>query len=292
MTEQSRPLTALAFMLGATASFTAMAVAGRELSGHLDTFEIMTYRSAIGLCIVLALAVSMGKLHEIRARRMRLHFIRNLCHFTGQNLWFYAVALIPFSQLFAFEFSVPLWVAIAAPFLLNEKLTRVRIAAAGLGFFGILLVARPDTVAISPGLIAAFLCAIAFAGATIGTKILTRTENTFSIMFWLTSLQLLFGLVGTLWDADITPPNEQTAPWVILVGLCGLTAHFCITKAMSYAPATVVMPLDFARLPVITVIGMVYYDEPIMWLVGIGGLIIFAANYMNIRAEQKQGAGA
>jgi drug/metabolite transporter (DMT)-like permease len=292
MTENSRPLVALAFMLGATASFTAMAVAGRELSGKLDTFEIMTYRSIIGLLIVMLVAVAGGYLHDIRARRMKLHFVRNLCHFAGQNLWFYAVALIPFSQLFAFEFSVPLWVALAAPFLLNEKLTAVRIGAAAIGFAGILLVARPDTVAISPGIIAAFLCAIAFAGATIGTKILTRTENTISILFWLTTLQLIFGLIGTLWDLEVTLPDAQSAPWVIVVGLCGLTAHFCITKAMSYAPATVVMPLDFARLPIISVIGMVYYDEPLLWMVGIGGAIIFAANYMNIRAEQKNGAKA
>ncbi|MGB0506858.1 MAG: DMT family transporter [Pikeienuella sp.] len=292
MSDTSRPLVALSFMLGATASFTAMAVAGRELAGKLDTFEIMTFRSMIGLAIVLMIAVVGGQLYDIRARKMKLHFIRNLCHFTGQNLWFYAVALIPFSQLFAFEFSVPLWVALAAPFLLNEKLTRVRIAAAGIGFFGILLVARPDTVAISPGVIAAFLCAIAFAGATIGTKILTKTENTISIMFWLTSLQLFFGLIGMLWDMEATLPDGESGPWVIVVGLCGLTAHYCITKAMSYAPATVVMPLDFARLPVISVIGMIYYDEPLLWMVAIGGAIIFAANYMNIRAEQKSGKQA
>ncbi|MEM8755227.1 MAG: EamA family transporter, partial [Pseudomonadota bacterium] len=69
----SRPLLALAYMLGATLSFTMMAVAGRELAGALDTFEIMTYRSALGLLIVLAIAWARGLLTDIRARRLRLH---------------------------------------------------------------------------------------------------------------------------------------------------------------------------------------------------------------------------
>lgn len=287
--EQSRPLLALAYMMGATASFTGMAVAGRELSGQLSTFEIMTYRSAIGLVIVLGVAWARGLLGDIRARRMGLHLIRNLSHFAGQNLWFFAIGLISFSQLFAFEFSVPLWVALFAPFFLSERLTRTRIAAALIGFVGILFVARPDQLEFGPGLIAAFLCAFGFAGASIGTKMLTRTENTISIMFWLTTLQLGFGLIATLYDGQIKLPDASTGPWVVIVALCGLSAHYCITTAMSLAPATVVAPLDFARLPVIAVIGMLFYDEPLLLLTFVGAIIIFGANYLNIRAEQRVG---
>lgn len=287
---ESRPFLALVYMLGATASFTLMAVSGRELAGKLDTFEIMTYRSLMGVMVVVAIAYARGMLGDIRARRMGLHFVRNLSHFAGQNLWFYAVALIPFSQLFAFEFSVPLWILVMAPFLLGERLTKVRVASAVIGFIGILLVARPDTATISPGLVAAFLCAIGFAGASIGTKLLTRTESTMSIMFWLTTIQLGFGVLAAGHDLDIALPNAETWPWVLAVGLCGLTAHYCITTAMTMAPATVVMPLDFARLPVISVIGMLFYDEPLLWMVFIGAVIIFGANYLNIRAEARKNA--
>lgn len=288
--EKSRPLLALAYMMGATASFTAMAVAGRELSGELSTFEIMTYRSAIGLMIVVGIAWARGLLPDIKARRMGLHVIRNIAHFSGQNLWFFAVGLIPFSQLFAFEFSFPLWVALFAPIFLSERLTGTRIAAAIIGFIGILIVARPDQMELGPGVIAAFLCAIGFAGASIGTKLLTRTETTVSILFWLTALQLIFGLIITLYDGEIKLPDTVNGPWVFLVALCGLSAHFCITTAMTFAPATVVAPLDFARLPFIAVIGMVFYDEPLIALTFVGALIIFGANYLNIRAEHKRGA--
>lgn len=288
--DQSRPLLALLYMMGATASFTAMAVAGRELSGNLSTFEIMTYRSAIGVVIVLAVAWARGLLPDIRARRMGLHTVRNMAHFIGQNLWFYAVGLISFSQLFAFEFSVPLWVALFAPIFLSEKLTITRVAAAMIGFLGILIVARPDELELGPGVIAAFFCAIGFAAANIGTKMLTRTESTISIMFWLTALQLVFGLATTLYDGAIKLPDAATAPWVVVVALCGLSAHYCITTALTLAPATVVAPLDFARLPVIAVIGMLFYDEPLVALTFLGAIVIFGANYLNIRAEQRRNA--
>ncbi|MEM7270603.1 MAG: DMT family transporter [Pseudomonadota bacterium] len=290
--EQSRPLMALAYMMGATASFTFMAIAGRELAFQLSTFEIMTYRSMIGVVVVLIIAWARGLLPQIKARRPGLHAVRNLSHFAGQNLWFYAIGFISFAQLFAFEFSVPLWVALFAPLFLSERLTATRIAAAGIGFLGILIVARPDQLEIGPGLIAAFLCAIGFAGANIGTKLLTRTETTISIMFWLTALQLIYGLIACAIFTGLRAPTTAEWPWVAIVAVCGLTAHYCITSALSLAPATVVAPLDFARLPVIAVIGMLFYDEPLVALTFLGAAVIFGANYLNIRAEQRRNGPA
>ncbi|MGB1310358.1 MAG: DMT family transporter, partial [Leucothrix sp.] len=165
------------WMLGAIISFSAMAVAGREMASELDTFEIMMYRSFIGLAIVLVIGKLAGTLSQISRQRFGLHLARNTSHFIGQNLWFYAVALIPFAQLFAFEFSTPLWVAVLAPIFLSEKLTKVRVLAAILGFVGILIVAQPSTITIGPGIIAAAFCAIGFSGAYIATKLLSRTDS-------------------------------------------------------------------------------------------------------------------
>jgi drug/metabolite transporter (DMT)-like permease len=78
-------------------------------------------------------------------------------------------------------------------------------------------------------------------------------------------------------------PTAMTLPWVILIGIAGLTAHFCLTKALSIAPATLVMPLDFLRLPIIAVVGIILYAEPVdIWVI-VGGTLIFAGNYVNIR---------
>jgi drug/metabolite transporter (DMT)-like permease len=280
-------LLAAAWMSGAILSFTSMAVAGREVSFQLDTFEIMTYRSLLGFIIVIIVATAFGKLPEINTNRLGLHFGRNIFHFIGQNLWFFALTLIPFAQLFAFEFSVPVWIAIAAPFFLGEKLTRSRAMTIALGFIGILIVTRPWISGLSWGVIAAAFCAVGFAGSLIFTKQLTKTTSITCIMFWLTAMQLAFGLLCAGYDGDIQLPSLQTLPWVIVISFAGLFAHFCLTNALRVAPALVVTPMDFTRLPIIAIIGMTFYNEALDLWVLVGAVVIFVANYVNILAEQK-----
>ena len=272
------------WMLGAVFSFSAMAIAGRELSDTLDTFEIMFYRSLIGVGLVVSIGYVSGTLGSIQSQRLGLHSVRNLSHFIGQNLWFYAVAFIPLAQLFAFEFSTPLWVALFAPWVLGERWTRTRLLAVFTGFCGILLVARPASVQLSPAIFAAALCAIGFAGAVLSTKLLARHESTTSILFWLVMMQSVFGLLCAGYDGEIQAPGEHW-PWVALVAVCGLVAHFCITTALQLAPATVVAPMEFIRLPLISVLGLWLYGEALNVWVFVGAGIILLANLINIRAE-------
>ncbi len=285
----STTIQAAIWMTGTIVSFSAMAVSGREISFELDTFEIMMYRSIIGLIIVLLLAKLFKTHREINIQNLSLHFYRNLSHFTGQNLWFYALTLIPFAQLFAFEFSVPLWVMLAAPFLLGERLTNIRIISILVGFIGILIVTRPWLAGLAPGIIPAALCAIGFACSVIFTKQLTQKVSITCILFWLTSMQLLMAVICAGYDGDISFPSSSNFIWIIIIGIGGLLAHFCITKALQLAPATVVTPIDFCRLPVIAAIGYVFYNEALdIFIIG-GAIIIFIANYINIWSETKKG---
>ena len=284
---QGAVLRAAVWMSGAILSFSSMAVAGRELSTDLDTFEIMLYRSLIGLVIVLSVASATGHLGQIRTEQLRLHGIRNLAHFAGQNLWFYAISLIPLAQVFALEFTSPIWVVVLSPFILGERLTSMRAVAALIGFVGILIVARPSPDSLNIGILTAALAAICFAFTNVFTKKLTRTQSITQILFWLTFVQLILGLISAGFDGDVTVPSMAAMPFIVVVGFAGLLAHFCITKALSLAPATVVMPIDFVRLPLITVVGMMLYSEPFDWYVFLGAAVIFAGNYLNIWQETR-----
>lgn len=277
-------------MVGAITSFTCMAVAGRTVSSELDTFEIMLFRSLTGIVIVVSIAVMTGTIGDVRTRRPGLHGLRNICHFAGQNLWFYAITLIPLAQVFALEFTTPIWVILLSPLLLQERITSVGLLSALIGFVGILIVARPDPTNLSPGLIAAAGCAVFFALTAILTRKLTQTETITSILFYLTVMQAVFGLICAGYDGDIQLPSPDNIPWVVLIGIAGLVAHFCLTKALSIAPASIVMPIDFVRLPTIALVGMLLYDEPLEMLVFLGAALIFAANYLNITHASRRAA--
>tara|TARA_R110002012_G_C11521944_1_gene599554 strand:- start:210 stop:1013 length:804 start_codon:yes stop_codon:yes gene_type:complete len=265
-----------------------MAVAGRELGGHLDTFEIMMYRSLVGVITVVTLASLYGTWGQINRRNFGIQIGRNLAHFTGQNLWFYAVTVIPLAQVFALEFTSPLWVIVLSPFILGERLTKVRALAAVLGFVGILCVARPTIAGLNAGVITAASSAIFFALTIMLTKRLTRSQTITCILFYLTVTQLVFGVVMAGYDGEIAVPDTAQMPLLLLIGIAGLLAHFCLTNALSIAPATVVVPIDFIRLPLIAVIGMLVYAEALDIWVFIGGAIIFAGNYLNLWVEARR----
>ena len=279
---------AVTWMSGAIVSFIAMAVAGRAVSLGFDTFEIMLYRSLTGVTIIAVVLSLRHRWGDVTTRNIGTQTVRNLCHFTGQNLWFYAITVIPLAQVFALEFSSPIWVMLLAPLVLGEKLTRVRGISALIGFVGVLIVARPGASTISPGLMAAAGAAVGFAITAVLTRRLTRDETILGILFWLTVLQAIFGLVCAAYDGDIALPTADAAPWLVLIGCAGLLAHFCLTTALSLAPAAVVMPVDFARLPLAAIVGAMAYAEPLDPYVLLGAAVIFGGNYLNIWTETRR----
>ncbi|WP_424939905.1 DMT family transporter [Aliiroseovarius sp. S253] len=278
------------WMTGAIGSFSVMAIAGRTVSLQLDTFELMTYRSLVGLCIILAVLTLTSRWHMVSRQNLGLHFTRNLAHFAGQNLWFYALTLIPLAQVFALEFTSPLWVVFLAPFLLGERLTRPQILCVASGFLGILIITAPTLVepTTATGTLTAALSAICFALTAVFTRKLTQTHSTLSILFWLTSMQLGFGIIFAGIDGSIAIPHGLNLLWLFVIGCAGLLAHTCLTQALSLAPASVVIPIDFTRLPLIALAGAVFYDEPIGLALVVGGLIIVAANIFSIRLSERR----
>lgn len=281
-------LRAAFWMTGAIASFSVMAIAGRAVSTQLDTFELMMYRSLVGLCIVLCVLTFGGRWHHVSQRQLGLHFLRNLAHFAGQNLWFFALTLIPLAQVFALEFTSPLWVVFLAPLLLGERLKTNQILCVISGFVGILIIVAPSLSepSASTGTLSAAMAAICFAVTALFTRKLTRTQTTLSILFWLTAMQLVFGVVFAGADGSIALPQGANILWLLLIGCAGLLAHTCLTQALSLAPASVVIPIDFTRLPLIAIAGAVFYDEPIGLALLIGGAIIVSANILSIRISE------
>ena len=283
-----RPMAAAVWMFGSILSFTAMAIAGRSVAAVHDTFEVMLWRSVTGFVLVVLVAGLTGQLGTVQTRNLPQHVMRNVVHFTGQNLWFWALTAIPLAQVFALEFTSPIWVILLSPLFLGERLTRFKLLAAAMGFAGALIVAQPDFGSLDPGMLAAAGSAICFACTAILTKRLTRGESIVSILFWLTLMQAFFGLVAASLDGSVALPTARTLPWLALIGAAGVIAHLCLTKALALAPASIVVPIDFARLPLIAFVGASLYGEPISLAVLAGGTLVFLANWLNIRSDAWQ----
>lgn len=280
-------LGAVLWMSGALFAFSATAVAVRSLSGTFSVFEILAFRNAAGIGILLCAALANRALRpQLRPRRMGLHALRNTVHFGATYAWTLGVTLMPLATVFALEFTSPAWVALLAVLLLGEDLTVGRLVAVAFGFVGVLVIVRPGLGALQPASFIVLAAALGFAATAIATKVLTRTESVFAILFWMNVMQLVPNLAGAdpgFWlKAEIHHGLALAA-----VGIGGLLSHLCLTSAYRIADASMVMPLDFLRIPLIAVVGWWLYAEALDPFVLLGSALIVTGIAYNLRAEAR-----
>jgi drug/metabolite transporter (DMT)-like permease len=275
-------------MTGALLSFCVMAVAIRKLWGALSIMEILALRAALGLAIIGVVALIRPQLrHDINARRLGLHVIRNSVHFGSQYLWALGLVLLPLATVFALEFTMPAWTILLAPFFLGERMTQSRIGAVILGLIGVLVILRPGIESFQPAALIVLVAALGYGAQNIATKMLTTTESTFAIVFWMNVIQLVLALAfaGPFFVGKI---GVDLLPAVAGLGAAGLFAHFCLSNAFRAGDASVVVPLDFLRIPLIAVVGWWLYAEPLDIFVFLGAGIIISGILWNLRSEVRR----
>lgn len=273
------------WMLGALISFCLIAIGVRELDGALPVFQILFSRSVIGLVYIsLILLSSRSKSRQspiITTDRIGLHSVRNLFHFAGQYGWFVGLGILPLAEVFALEFTVPVWTAIFATLFLHEQVTARKVAAIVLGLVGVLVIVRPGYEIIDSASLIVLGAALCYAVSHTATKSLTSTEDPISILFYMCAIQLPIGLVLCL-PVWITPAGVQWF-WLLAIALTALSAHYCMAKAMQTAQVTTVVILDFLRLPLIAVVGVLFYAEAFEPVLLVGGALMLFGNLVNVR---------
>jgi drug/metabolite transporter (DMT)-like permease len=271
------------WMLGAVLCFSVMAVSVRELLARMEAFEVLFWRVGAALLLTLLFLPRTG-LAALRTSRIGLHFTRNAFHFFAQLAWIYAIGALPFATVFAIEFVFPVWVALLAMVVLGERMNRGRVVMLILGLAGVLVILRPGFAFVHPAALVMLAGSLGFAVNAITTKQLSRTDSTVAIIFWMLVMQTPPALIAAAphWVA----PQLVDLPWICALGFCNAGAHLCLTRALRLADASLVVPIDFVRLPLIAVIGALFYGEPLQVAVFIGAAMIFAGSYYSVSRER------
>jgi drug/metabolite transporter (DMT)-like permease len=276
-------------MVGWLICMSVMAVAGREATRELDVFQIMLLRSAIGLVLLYPLIHANGGFANLGTPNIGRHIGRNIVHYGAQFSWLLALTMIPIAQVVAIEFTMPIWTAILAVAFLGERMGKWKTVAVVLGLIGVLIIVRPFGGDVSAGQLIALESAVGFAISVISVKALTRTDRVVVILFWMMVLQSAIGLVPALhvWRA----PSLHTWSWVLVIAICGAYSHYCMARALLHAEATIVVPMDFLRVPLAAAIGWLVYAEAVDLFTGLGAALILAGNLLNLKGagRPKQG---
>ena len=289
MPQPSTPKAAL-WMAGWLVQLLAIAIAGREALRALSVFQVMEVRSVLGFVLLLPLIHRAGGFAQLRTRRPFQHIVRNPVHYAAQLGWFLALTLIPLGEVVAIEFTTPIWAAIMAAAFLGERMDGGKVLAVVLGLIGVVIIVRPGINAVSVGQLVVLLAAVAFGVSIVMMKSLTRTETTLRIIVWMTVVQSAVGLGPAV--AVWTWPDTATWGWLVLVAFCGTFSHYCMARAMLYADATIVVPMDFLRVPLAATAGWLLYAERMDLLTVLGALIILGGNLLNLRGSAKPRAAA
>ena len=256
-------------------------VAGREALREINVFQVMELRSLIGFVLLFPLIRRNGGFAAMKTSRPIQHIGRNIIHYGAQLGWFFALTLIPLGQVVSIEFTMPIWTAILAASFLGERITIWKVTAIVLGIIGVIVIVRPATGEINQGQLIALAAAVGFGVSVAMMKSLTRTEKTVAIIFWMLVVQSAAGLLPALYVWKW--PSAHVWGWIAVIAFCGTFSHYCMARAMLHADATVVLPMDFLRVPLTATLGWLLYSERLDMLTVLGAMLILTGNLLNLK---------
>jgi len=268
-------LRAALLMLGSTIFFALMAVAIRLASASLHTFEIAFFRNFFGLIAAMPLLVKHGP-GLLRTQQFPRYIFRCVIGVLSMFCGFWAIGHLPLAQAVSLSYSTPLFVTIAAVWLLREHVRARRWAAVAIGFIGVLVIVRPGSASFSAGTLVALSAAVLSGLVAIQIKQLSYTEPADRIVFYTTLLWVPLSLAPALFVWEW--PRGIVWLWVVAAGVLGTVAHMLWTRAIKLGDVSALTPISFMQLPVVALFAYFLFDERIdRWTV-LGAAIIFGAN--------------
>jgi drug/metabolite transporter (DMT)-like permease len=263
------------WMLAAVASLILVALASRELSSDLSVLQILFLRNSIGLPVLVAgvlLVYGPSGIQKIRTGSLKLQFLRNGIQMTAQAGWIYSLAVLPLATVFAIEYTQPLWAILLGSLLLAEHPHRWQKWGVAIGLVGVMIIVRPGPDGFSLGALVMLGASVFYGGVYLTTRMLGRTDAALAIPFWTCVIQSPITLSLALLDWRVI--ESQHWFWILSLGLGSLAQQFCLAAALRLAPLARVIPIDYLRLPVIAVIGVMFYAEGVDPIEMAGALVV------------------
>ena len=289
----SPPVKGVAWMLAQTLTMCCMMLTVRFLAQ--DGFsgpQMVFFRGLFGLVVLLP-----WLFHTLRTEpallappELKLVLLRGLIAVAGVIGWFTALTGMSVSDVVAVQFTAPVIMVIGAGLVLGETVGRWRWSAVVIGFIGVIIIIRPGYIPFQPLIIGALVSASSNATVQLMTKHIAMRVSGAVLIFYMNILLMVVALAFA-WPDWIWPDWRQL-PWLLAIGLTGMSAHFCLARAFQLADATVCIPVDFVRLPLAALVGWLFYTEAVSIWILIGAVLIFAGNYYAVWRETRGGKPA
>ncbi len=294
-----RPFLALGLRLATAATLATMSMLVK-LAGErgANLTELIFWRQAITLICVAALLAAMGRLGDIRTKRLGGHALRAIYGIVGMFFVYGAVMLLPLAEATALSFTAPFFAVMLSVVLFGEKVGKYRWGAVALGFAGVLVLTQPAFALEGAGSISLFGAAVALIAAFLVALIsfqiqdLNKTEAPWSIVFWFTAFTT--PLMALALPFVIEPHDGETWAIIIAMALCGALAQILLTASLRFGSAGVILLMDYTALLWATWYGFAVFDRAppaTLWagaplIVGAGLLIAWRQRQLARKSEK------
>ena len=248
-------------------------------------FEVAFFRTIFVLLIFLPFVVKNG-FKTLKPNNIKLQSYRAIIGSVAMLCMFYGLSITELAKATALMFTVPIFATILAIIFLKEVVGIRRWSAMFVGFFGALIVLRPDIeLGFGPLLI---LCgSLMWSSSVLMAKKLTQTDSTLSITFWQAAglIPATFVLATQVWEW----PNLNQLFMFLLIAIAGTLTHWFLNEALKRAEISALLPLDYLRLIWSVSLGFIFFNEipPAgLWLGA--ALILGASTYIGVRQVKKK----
>jgi len=273
-------------------TFVAMTTLVKHLSGNYPSHVQNFYRQTGSLIVAIPFMLrSPRQVLFVPRSTMPALFLRSLLATIGMILLLYSYEAMSMAEANALSFTRPLWVVLLAALFLRETIGPSRIAAVLMGFVGVVVIMRPwgADVAVGWPHIAALFSALCLAGTITGVKSLTNTLSASSILVWSSIMGELLSLPFAL--ADWRWPGAGDLIPLFLIGLLSAANQVLFIKGMAVGEAAVLAPVDYARLVLSVIAGLLVFGEWPDAFTWIGaGVIVVSTLYITVREIQSKRA--
>lgn len=285
-----RPLLGILFMCLAGSFLPAMNGLAKLMSQGYASEQVVWARTFSHLVFVLALFVPQHGWGILRTRRPGVQFLRSCMLITSTFLFFSAIRFVPIAQAASISFMAPLIVVLLAGPMLGERITPARVLAVIVGFTGVLVVIRPGSAVFQW----ATLLLLGSASCYALYQVLTRRVAGFdapetSVVYSALVGSVLMSLVVPFsWK---TPGSWSDALLLGSLGVLGGLGHYCIARAMTYAPANFVSPFQYWQMVGSVAVGYLLFAEVPDAFTWLGAALIIAAGlYVGIQGQARPAA--
>lgn len=283
----------VAYVLLATGCFSILDLSAKLLTSEMHVIEIVWGRYLFNFLLFAPVLVARTRSRRLLAtrllatRRLGLHLARGLLLVGSTFSFWWGLSYLQLAQASTIGYVAPLLVTLLSIPILGERVGIYRWSAVLVGFAGVVIVVRPG-MGVHWAVVLPLCSAFCFALYQILTRIVSRTDDAFTSMFYvaLAGMVLTSAAVPWVWQ----PPAWHQWLWLIWLGLLGTIGHFILIRAFSAAPASMLAPFNYSGLIWATLLGwLVFGNLPDGWTVA-GAVLIIASGLYTLHRERTRRA--